>query len=255
MSQREQADYFTGLHISGKPVQLYNIWDAGSARVMEQAGASAVATGSWSVATAQGYDDGQQIPFDRLCWIAERICQSVSVPVTVDIEGGYAERPAELASNIDRILDTGAVGINFEDQIVGGEGLYEPDQQAARIEAIRACASKRDIPLFINARTDLFLKSQPDDHAGLIDQAIKRAGLYQQAGASGLFVPGLMDEDLIAQVCEQSELPVNVMMKPGMPDTSALSARGVSRISHGPFPYSKLMSTLMEHASEALVIG
>lgn len=252
MNQIERAQRFHRLHVAGDPVILYNIWDAGTAKGVEEAGAAAVATGSWSVAAAHGYDDGEHIPLDLLCTVVERICATVSVPVSADFEGGYAAAPDAVADNVSRILDAGAVGINFEDRIVSGSGLHETETQAARIAAIRDMAGQREIDLFINARTDLFLQSDPQAHAGLIDDAIDRARAYGDAGASGFFVPGLSSVDLIRRVCDAIDLPLNVMMLDGMPSPAGLAKLGVARVSHGPGPYRSAMKSFGETAARAL---
>jgi len=247
MTQAEKAQLFTDLHRTGDPLVLYNIWDAGSARAAVAAGAQAVATGSWSVAAAQGFQDGEEIPLDLLLTIAERIAVSVEVPVSIDFEGGYAAEPEPLAPNVTRLIATGAVGINFEDRVVAGDGLYAIADQADRIAAIRQAADVAGIPLFINARTDHFL-AEPDrsKHAALLPNTLERAAAYAEAGASGFFVPGLTHQDLIADVCEAVSLPVNVMALDGMPDRAGLAALGVARISHGPGPYRLAMKTLEE---------
>ena len=140
MSQAQKAVDFAKLHVSGQPLVLYNIWDAGGAKVLAKAGAKAVATGSWSVAAAQGYPDGQKIPMDFLLRIAGRIAETVDLPLTVDFEGCYAETPDEVAANVTRVIEAGAVGINFEDQVVGGEGLHALEAQSERIAAARQAA-------------------------------------------------------------------------------------------------------------------
>ena len=226
MSQVDKARAFAERHRPGSPLLLYNIWDAGGAKAIAEAGAKAVATGSWSVAAAQGYPDGQAIPLDLLLRIAERIVATVDLPLTVDFEGGYAEAPEDLAANLARLIATGAVGINFEDQVVGGaqgcEGLYAPEVQCARIAALRRAAEAADLPFFVNARTDLFLKEKDrGKHGDLVSEALERAAAYAEAGASGFFVPGLVDPDLIGAVCEAAGLPVNVMMLSGAPDAQA----------------------------------
>lgn len=254
MTQTEQCKHFANLHVKGDPCVLFNIWDAGGAQAVEKAGARAIATGSWSVAAAHGYDDGELIPLELVEKIVQRICASVALPVTIDFEGGYAEAPEEVAANIQRVIDAGAVGINFEDQIVKGNGLYEAPVQSKRIGAIRELANQRGVPLFINARTDLFLQAPSDvEHAELIDNAKTRAVAYEEAGASGFFVPGLIDENLIAEVCQHTNLPVNIMMMDGAPSVSKLAELGVSRVSFGPSPYFQLMSVLSEQAASTLV--
>ncbi|PCJ06442.1 MAG: phosphonomutase [Rhodobacteraceae bacterium] len=243
MEQSKKAQDFAALHVPGDPLVLYNIWDAGSAAAVTKAGAAAVATGSWSVAGAQGYGDGEQIPLSLLVQIVERISQSVEVPLSVDFEGGYAAGGAALTSNVAQIIAAGAVGINFEDQIIGGTGLYGIDDQSNRLRAVRAAGSD----LFINARTDLFLKQKDThQHAALLEEAIQRAKAFAAAGASGFFVPGLTDLDLIAQICEASPLPVNVMMRGEGMTRSAVAKAGVARASYGPQPFVDAMQALAD---------
>jgi 2-methylisocitrate lyase-like PEP mutase family enzyme len=143
MNQSEKAGRFTELHVKGKPLLLYNAWDAGSAKAILAAGAQAIATSSWSVAEAQGYRDGEATPIGLAEQIVGRITATVDVPVTVDFEGGYSEDDDDLAGNIVRLLDLGVIGINFEDRVVKGAGLYEVDRQAKRIATIRETAEKR----------------------------------------------------------------------------------------------------------------
>jgi 2-methylisocitrate lyase-like PEP mutase family enzyme len=252
MTQANRAETFAALHEKGNPLILYNIWDAGSARAVAEAGVTAIATGSWSVAAAQGFADGQALPLEDALRTARQIVDAVDLPVTIDFEGGYAETPVAVANNVSALMDTGAIGLNFEDQRVGGEGLHDVAEQAARITAIRTMAAARGIPLFINARTDVFLKSRPEDHASKMEEAIARGRAYTDAGASGFFVPGLMDVTLIAQVCAAVTLPVNVMHRPGLANTASLAKAGVARISHGPAPYRTAMSTLSEAAGIAM---
>ena len=253
MSQAEKARRFADLHVPGSPLVLYNIWNAGGAKAIAAAGAKAVATGSWSVAAAQGYPDGQAIPLDLHLEIVTRIAATVDVPVTMDFEGGYAESPDGVAANIARVIATGAVGINFEDQIVGGDGLYAPEAQCGRIAAVRRAADDAGVPLFVNARTDLFLKQRDRDrHPDLLAETKERAAAYADAGASGFFAPGLLAPDLIADLCESVALPVNVMMLDGAPSIEELAATGVARISFGPGPYFQAMAGLGERFKEAL---
>lgn len=252
MGQIEFAKAFAALHSKGNPLVLYNIWDAGSARAVAEAGAQAIATGSWSVAAAQGFADGQALPLDAVLRVAREIVQAVDLPVSIDFEGGYAVSPEALADNIRALLATGAVGVNFEDQVVGGAGLHDLSLQARRIEAIRRAAETEGVGLFLNARTDLFLQSNPEDHATHMVAAVQRGRAYAEAGASGFFVPGLTDTTLIRQVCAAVDLPVNVMKSPAAPDIAALAACGVARISYGPFPYRNALARLKDEAREVL---
>jgi len=248
MSQGQKATRFAELHVKGTPLTLYNVWDAGSARAVERAGASAIATSSWSVAEAQGYRDGEDLPIELARQIVERIVATVDVPVTADFEGGYTDDDAALADNVTRLLDTGIVGINFEDREVKGAGLYDAERQATRISAIRKAADMAGVALFINARTDLFL-GQGNEPSATVDEAVNRSKAYADAGASGFFIPGLQEEALIARICEESALPINVMVMDGVPDNDRLAQIGVARISYGPIPYLHAMSAVQEQAA------
>ena len=238
---------FAALHRPGQPLILFNAWDAGSARAIVEAGAPAVATGSWSVAAAHGVADAEGLPIELALANAERIVAAVDVPVTIDFEGAYAVDPDQVGANMLRLAATGAVGCNFEDQVVGGEGLHATAIQSDRIAAARNAVGS---DFFINARIDLFLKAKPDRHADAMSEAMERAEAYAKAGASGLFLPGLGDPDLIGRACERSPLPVNIMAFPGAPSTDTLAGVGVARISHGPFPYRAMTEWLKAAATE-----
>ena len=239
---------FAALHVPGDPVVLYNIWDVGSALAVVAAGAKALATGSHPVADAHGWPDGQQVPLDFALANAKRIVDAVELPLTVDFESGYSDDPGEGAANVVRLAATGAVGCNFEDQVIGGEGLHPLDLQARRIAAIRSAVGDR---FFINARTDTLLKTQ-DHRASTIDQVIERGKAFADAGASGFFVPRLADPAQIERVVREVPLPLNVIAFPGAPDKAVWASAGVARISHGPFPHRALMATLTEMARAAI---
>src|SRR6476659_2349582 len=159
-------EQFATLHAPGDPVILYNIWDVGSAHAVVAAGAKALATGSHPVADANGWPDGQKVPLEFALANARRIVEAVDVPLTVDFEGAYSTDPEEGGGNVARLKETGAVGCNFEDQVIGGEGLHPLDSQVKRIAAIRRAVGS---DFYINARTNLFLKTQTYDDA-LVDQ-------------------------------------------------------------------------------------
>jgi 2-methylisocitrate lyase-like PEP mutase family enzyme len=245
MNQIERAKEFAVLHVKGRPVVLYNAWDAGSAKAIADAGAKAVATSSWAVAAAQGYKDGEDVPLALVEQIAGRIVATVDRPVTIDFEGGYSDDDATLASNIARLLDLGIVGINFEDRLVKGKGLYDTDRQASRIAAIQDAADRKGIPLFINARTDVYLGNGDD-----VDEALRRGKAYASAGASGFFVPGLAAPDQIRRIVDEVPIPVNVMVMASVPPKEELARLGVARISYGATPYAESMSTLREKAGK-----
>src|SRR5258707_1723750 len=251
MNQIEKARRFAELHVKGAPLLLFNAWDAGSAKSVVAAGAQAIATSSWSVAEAQGYRDGEVILIELDEQIIARIVATIDVPVSVDFEGGYSEDDGGLAANISRLLELGVIGINFEDRVVKGSGLYDIDRQARRLVAIRKAAEQKSVSLFINARTDLFL-GQSRDPAQSVGEALDRAKAYAAAGASGLFFPGLANDALIGRICEGVTLPVNVMVMDGVPSNDRLSDLGVSRISYGPIPHISAMSALQQEAKKVL---
>ena len=253
MNQVEKAKQFAALHVKGSPVLLYNAWDAGSAKAIADAGAKAIATSSWSVAAAQGYEDGEDVPTDVVDAIAGRIAAAVDLPVTIDFEGGYSDDDAVLAENVGRLLSLGVIGINFEDRVVKADGLYSVDRQAGRIAAIRAAADKAGVPFFINARTDLFLGRGAPNLADSVDAALARAAAYAGAGASGFFIPGLQDEALIGRIAETASLPVNVMVMNGVPSIARLAQIGVARISWGPIPYIEAVGALGAAARKVFV--
>jgi len=242
---------FAALHVPGDPLVLFNAWDAGSAQAVAKSGAKAIATGSASVAMANGFGDGQKVPMDFALANARRIVGAVDLPVTVDFEGAYSDDPAEGARNIAKLAETGAIGCNFEDQVVGGVGLHPISLQAERIAAARQAVGS---DFFINVRTDLFLKAPQETHdAAMLDEAIERVRAYAEAGASGFFVPMLGDLDMLRRLCGESPVPVNFMTYPGCPSNAEIAATGVARISHGPFPHMALMGQLEEAARAALV--
>jgi 2-methylisocitrate lyase-like PEP mutase family enzyme len=239
---------FAALHVPGDPVVLYNIWDVGSALAVVAAGARALATGSHPVGDAAGFGDGQKVPIDFALANARRIVAATDLPLSVDFEGAYSIDPDEGAANMKRLAETGAVGCNFEDQVIGGEGLHPLDLQCRRISAARAAVGEA---FFINARTDLFLKVKEHDEA-LADEAIERGKAFADAGASGFFVPRLGDLRLVERVVKAVPLPVNAIAYPGAPSKAEWAGAGIARISHGPFPHKALMAQLTEAAKAAI---
>jgi 2-methylisocitrate lyase-like PEP mutase family enzyme len=230
-SHNERAAAFHALHKAGAPLILFNVWDAGSAKVAAQTGAKAIATGSASVGGALGFGDGEAVPIDLVLANAERIVGAVALPVTLDFEGGYAVDAAALADNFTRALASGIVGCNFEDQIIGGAGLHPIDVQFARIAALRTAAERVGVNAFINARTDIFLKTP----------------------SNGLFLPGLADDALVEKTCAASPLPVNIMVMPHVSPVARLTELGVARISYGPGPW-RLAMKAFEDAAKAVMV-
>jgi len=241
-------EQFAALHVPGDPVILYNVWDVGSAQAVASAGASAIATGSHPVGDAAGFGDGQKVPLDFVFGNARRIVEAVDLPLTVDFEGAYTDDPRQGGENVARLKETGAVGCNFEDQVIGGQGIHPLELQCRRIEAIRKAAGE---DFFINARTDLFLKAQTYDDA-LVDEVIERGRAFADAGASGFFVPRLADPKQAERVVREVPLPLNLIAFPGATPNREWAAAGVARISYGPFPHRALMKQLEEAARAAI---
>ena len=248
--QNDHAETFRRLHVKGSPLVLFNAWDAGSAQAVARGGAAAIATGSWSVAGAHGYEDGEKLPLDLVVDNIARIVSAVDLPVSLDFEGGYGRPPQELGANLARVIDAGVIGINLEDQMIGEDGFYSAKEQAGRIMVCRTTADGAGHPaFFINARCDLFLKSKAEAHdEAMLDQVLERAAAYAAAGADGFFAPGLVDEGLIGKLCEKATLPVNVLIFPSSPPAPRLAELGVARISHGPGPWRRAMVALEEAA-------
>src|SRR5258705_3865067 len=220
------AETFHSLHKEKDILVLPNAWDAGSAKVIEDAGAKAIATSSAGVAWALGYPDGDVLPPRMLADLTARITDVIRIPLSVDFEGGYTNNPAKVAENLKPIIDAGAVGINIED----GEGT--PELLARKIEKARKAAASAGVNLFINARTDVYLAElgSPESRVG---ETIDRAACYRDAGADGIFVPGLSELSAIKAIVPEVKMPVNVMAYPGLPPAKQLKKLGVQRLSSG----------------------
>jgi 2-methylisocitrate lyase-like PEP mutase family enzyme len=241
---------FAKLHVAGDPLVLFNAWDAGSAEAVAKSGAKAVASGSASVAMANGFGDGQEVPLDEALVNAARIVKAVDLPVTIDFEGGYSEDPGGLAANGRRLVETGAIGCNFEDQVVGTDRIHDTGDQATRIRSLRDGVG---VSFFINARTDLFLKVKADAHDdALVEQAIERGKAYADAGANGYFIPALANLQLVERISRAVPIPVNAMHLPGGPSRADWANAGIARVSHGPFPYMAMQEWLTSEAKAAL---
>jgi 2-methylisocitrate lyase-like PEP mutase family enzyme len=249
----QKAKYFHSLHVKGQPLVLFNIWDAGSAKAVESAGARALATGSWSVARANGYEDGERVPLDFAIGNLARIVRATELPVTIDLESGYGQTPEEVGRTIERSIDAGAIGCNLEDSDPT-TGLLRPiAEQVKRIESARKVAEARQLPYFINVRSDVFfVKAQPQAHEDeRIATVLERAKAYAAAGADGLFVPGLANATSIGRVASTVSVPLNIMVSDDTPSLRELAALGVARVSHGPRPYVSAMKKLGEEARAA----
>jgi 2-methylisocitrate lyase-like PEP mutase family enzyme len=253
IARQNAARLFHSLHVRGEPLVLFNAWDAGSARAVAAAGAKAVATGSWSVAAAHGFDDGEHVPLPLVMDNLRRILAAVALPVTVDLESGYGDAPEAVGATVAAAVEVGAIGCNLEDSFPVDGSLRAMADQVARIAAARRAVDDADIAFFINARTDVFFQAPAAAHdMAMVDAALERAHAYAGAGASGLFVPGLVADHLIARVVEGSPLPVNIMAMAGVAGRVRLAELGVARISHGPGPYRGAMRWLTEAARIAM---
>ncbi len=242
-----KIETFSRYHIPGNPLILFNIWDAGSAIAVANAGAKAIATGSFGVARANGFQDGETLPMGLALANLERILDAVQVPVTIDMEAGYGSDPESVGASVAKAAEAGAAGINIEDKDPKTRQLLSVEDAAARI------AASAKSGLFINARADQFIVTPKEEHGpAVVDAVIERAKAYADAGAHGLFVPFVSDAALIASLCEKSPLPVNILINPGVPDIATLAGLGVARISHGHGPWAKAMDALAKDAAEAM---
>ena len=244
---RGHARAFRGLHAEGL-LLLANAWDAGSARLIESLGAKALATTSAGVAWSHGYADGDHLPVDALVATVAAIARAVDVPLTVDVEGGYSNDPDRAGEAIAAVVDAGAVGVNLED------GAGDPDLLCAKIERAKRAAARLGVDLFVNARTDVYLRGLAPP-AGRVETVLDRAARYRAAGADGLFVPGLTAPDEIKAIASAAQLPLNVMARPGLPAAAELAALGVRRLSAGSAIAQTALGTTASLASAFLRTG
>ena len=251
-----RAACFRDLNLAGRLV-LPNAWDAASARVFEDVGFSAIATTSGGIANARGLPDGERIGRDAMVREIASIVRAVDRPVTADIEAGYGDSPADVAATVNAVLDIGVVGVNLEDNAHRADGppLYSTAEQAARIRAARDAADKRRIHLVINARTDSFLLGLGADIDERIEMTIERGRAYLQAGADLVFVPVLIDPEVVRQVTGAIKGPISLMAMPGAPAARVLFDAGASRISLGNSAMLATLGSLREIANEVFHAG
>lgn len=230
---------FRELHNQDKPLLLANVWDVPSTKAAEKLGFQAVGTSSWAVAALLGYADGEQISFSELEFIVKRIAKNTNLPLSVDLEAGYSRNPVEIADHIKRLADMGVVGVNFEDSVVGdGRALMDGDDFARILTGVNGILQKDNVDMFMNVRTDSFLLG--NDNA--IEESKKRISLYEDAGASGIFVPCIQEASDIKEIVASTSLPVNVLYMPSLPDFDTLNELGVKRISMGSFLFNQMYS-------------
>ena len=226
MDTRTLATRFRALHQGPEPLLLPNAWDAGSARVIEASGAQAIATTSAGLAWARGYPDGYALPVRYLVATVTEIARVIRLPLSVDMEAGYADEPGAIADNAQALASAGAVGINLED------GKLAPEVLCERIAATKRGAARAGVDLFVNARCDVFLKALVAP-ARALEESISRGLRYRDAGADGFFLPGVVEGSDIRQVVAGVPLPLNVLVRAGLPRVSVLMELGVRRVSAG----------------------
>jgi 2-methylisocitrate lyase-like PEP mutase family enzyme len=229
--QKERAAQFRQFHHERPLLVLPNIWDAASARIVEQAGFRAIATTSSGLAAALGYRDGQHISRDMLIEALARITRVVECPVTADIEAGYGDSIDEIIQTVKAVIATGVVGINIEDSFSRQEkALVDISYQTELIQALREGATLMDVPLVINARVDVFLRriGEPEIR---FEHAVQRANAYLHAGADCIYPIGILERDTIANLVKAIHGPINIMGGPLMPTLPELAELGVARVS------------------------
>lgn len=240
-----KVERFSALHVPGDPLVLYNIWDAGSARFVAEAGAKAIATGSFGVAEANGFTDGETLPLEIVLENLRRILAVTDLPVTIDMEAGYGDTPDEVAQSVAKAMELGAAGINMEDRMPGEILLLAVGEAADRMAAAASTG------IHVNARTDVYRGKEPKDYtAAMVDEVLERANAYASAGARSLFVPFLGDHAIIRSICDGSPLPVNILWAPGRGTLRELADLGVARISYGHQPWLWAMEKLKAGAEE-----
>lgn len=255
-SERAQkAEAFRKMHVEGDILLLPNVWDVASARIIESAGFPAIATSSAGIAFAQGFPDGQKIPAERMLAVIAEISKAVQVPVTADVEAGYGSKPEDAARTARRVIEAGAVGMNFEDATGDpARPLFDLEEQVERIRAIREQGKSLGVPLVVNARTDVYLL-QIGEANTRYGEALRRLSAYRDAGADCLFVPGLMDLATIRQFVADLKCPVNILAVPSSPSVAELKGAGVRRVSLGSGPMRAAMGLLRRLATEVSIDG
>ena len=253
-AQHLRAQHLRALH-QGRILVLLNAWDAGSARIIERAGASAIATTSCGISWALGFQDGQHLSRAQMLEEIRRIVRAVSVPVTADIEGGYGVSNDDVAESVKGLIEAGAVGFNLEDSGNGGDPLLSLELQSQRLRAARATASALGVDMVINSRLDVYLAGWGTTPSERLEESVRRANAYLAAGADCVFVPGVVDASTIQALTRQIQGPVNIMAFDGSPSVASLQALGVARVSLGSVLAQAAYSVAQRIAEEALAAG
>ncbi len=253
--QIKLAGEFRSMHSFGNFFVIPNAWDVPSARIFEEAGFASVATSSAGMSVSLGYPDGESIPKNEFMASVRRVARVLSIPLSVDVVSGFGRNNEEVVGSIREVVESGAVGINIEDFDHGKNELFDPEEQGQKIRAIRIMAEDTGIPLVINARTDAFSGSKAGDTDARLESAIKRSEKYIEAGADCVYPVGLADHDSISRFVESVKFPVNVMVRKGLPEISALKQIGVTRLSFGPAASYAAMGLLWRIGKDILERG
>jgi 2-methylisocitrate lyase-like PEP mutase family enzyme len=252
---RKKAEYFQKLHLGPEILVIANAWDAASARIFEAAGVKAVGTGSAGIAFSHGYPDDEAVPREVILDATREIVRVVDVPVTADILSGLGRSVHDVVRTVKDVILIGAVGINIEDgSDTGGVHLFDIEEQADKIRAIRKAVDESGIPIVINARTDSFWLKVGDEK-GRLAESIRRANRYRAAGADCLFVPSVADKEMIRTLVAEIDGPVNILTVPGCPPIPELQALGVRRVSEGSGPMRASMMLTRKIAQDLLTTG
>jgi len=255
VNQRERAETLRALHHDEQPLVLVNVWDVAGAKILQELGFPAVATASAGIAASLGFEDNEEIGRELMLETVARIAQSVDVPVSADLEAGYGPTVEDAVATARGAIEAGAAGLNFEDSAHKDTAiLYDADVQAERIRAIRDTGKKAGVPLVINARTDVYFRTElPDDEK--YRESLRRAKLYVKAGADCIYILGVKDEKAIASLVRSVPAPINVLALPDAPPIARLAELGVKRISFGPRPMRHAMTAFREAAEHVRDLG
>ncbi|WP_326983088.1 isocitrate lyase/phosphoenolpyruvate mutase family protein [Chryseobacterium sp. MYb264] len=241
---------FRELHQNDEPLVLGNVWNPQSAKVYEKLGYEALATSSSAVAHSLGYEDGENMTFSEYLYIVDRILKTISIPLTVDLEGGYGKNTDEIVLNISKLAEIGVVGINIEDSFVvdGIRQIEDKEVFTEKLKSIILELREKDIDIFINLRTDPFLLGLENP----VEETLERIKLFEETGIDGIFVPCITAENDIEIIVKSTKLPVNVMAMPELPDFNILRNLDVKRISSGNFANGYIYQKLEEKGKEII---
>lgn len=229
---------FKSQHEQSSPLYIGNVWDVSSSVMLENKNYKALGTSSAAIATSLGYEDGEEMSFDELVQVVETITARISLPLTVDLEGGYSRNPEEISKNIMRLNELGVVGVNLEDSIVidGNRQIVDATEFGKTIKEIKKYLAEKGAEIFLNVRTDFYIMGLENP----LKETLLRSTLYEKAGADGIFVPCVTDEEDIKEIVKNITVPLNVMTMPTLPSFQKLQQLGVKRVSTGPFIYNKV---------------